>query len=134
MELAERADAFQAMVAMRDGTRLNTFVFLPLTRYPDFATWQPFLDKIIPHPGPDAFRARHNFRHAIDIPGLHVTTWFDIVQTNVLAAFNDIQARTGTQKLWIGPNEHHFVYASNFFEWFDHHGRAGSILLAARLD
>jgi putative CocE/NonD family hydrolase len=43
-----------------------------------------------------------------------------------LAAFNDIQARTGTQKLWIGPNEHSFVYASNFwprdpyFEWFDH--------------
>src|SRR5262249_19815677 len=29
MELADRADAYQAMVAMRDGARLNTFVFLP---------------------------------------------------------------------------------------------------------
>ena len=29
MDLADRADAFQTMVAMRDGTRLNTFVFLP---------------------------------------------------------------------------------------------------------
>jgi hypothetical protein len=44
----------------------------------------------------------------------------------VIAAFNDIQARTGTQKLWIGANEHYFVYASNFwrhdpyFEWFGH--------------
>ena len=99
---------------------------LPLTRYPDFATWQPFLDEIITHPAPDAFRARHNFRRTIDIPGFHVTTWFDIFQTSVLAAFNDIQARTGTQKLWIGPNEHSFVYASNFwprdpyFEWFDY--------------
>jgi len=99
---------------------------LPLTRYPDFALWQPFLDEIISHPAPDAFRARHNFRRTIDIPGFHVTTWFDIFQTSVLAAFNDIQARTGTQKLWIGPNEHSFVYASNFwprdpyFEWFDH--------------
>ncbi len=99
---------------------------LPLTRYPDFATWQPFLDEIITHPGPDAFRARHNFRRTIDIPGFHVTTWFDIFQTSVLAAFNDIQARAGTQKLWIGPNEHYFVYASNFwprdpyFEWFDY--------------
>ena len=99
---------------------------LPLTRYPDFATWQPFLDEIITHPGPDAFRARHNFRRTIEIPGFHVTTWFDIFQTSVLAAFNDIQARTGTQKLWIGPNEHYFVYASNFwprdpyFEWFDY--------------
>src|SRR5439155_8719134 len=47
---------------------------LPLTRYPDFATWQPFLDEIISHPAPDAFRARHNFRRTIDIPGFHVTT------------------------------------------------------------
>ena len=99
---------------------------LPLTGYPDFATWQPFLDEIITHPAPDAFRARHNFRRTIDIPGFHVTSWFDIFQTSVIAAFQEIQARTGTQKLWVGPNEHYFVYASNFwprdpyFEWFGH--------------
>jgi putative CocE/NonD family hydrolase len=99
---------------------------LPLTQYPDFADWQPFLDEIITHPARDAFREQHNFRRTIDIPGFHVTSWFDIFQTSVLAAFNDIQARTGTQKLWIGPNEHSFVYASNFwprdpyFEWFDY--------------
>jgi putative CocE/NonD family hydrolase len=99
---------------------------LPLTRCPDFATWQPFLDEIITHPAPDAFRAAHNFRRTIEIPGFHVTSWFDIFQTSVLAAFNDIQARVGNQKLWIGPNEHHFVYQSNFwprdpyFEWFDY--------------
>ena len=102
------------------------WLLLPLTGYPDFATWQPFLDEIITHPGDDAFRARHNFRRTIDIPGFHVTSWFDIFQTSVIAAFNNIQARTGTQKLWIGPNEHYFVYTSNFwvrdpyFEWFDH--------------
>ncbi len=109
---------------------------LPLTGYPDFATWQPFLDEIITHPAPDPFRARHNFRRTIDIPGFHVTTWFDIFQTSVIAAFNDIQARTGTQKLWIGPNEHYFVYASNFwsrdpyFAWFDHwlKGEANGII------
>src|SRR5437868_3372920 len=99
---------------------------LPLAGYPDFATWQPFLDEIVTHPAPDPFRARHNFRRTIDIPGFHVTTWFDIFQTSVIAAFQEIQARTGTQKLWIGPNEHYFVYASNFwprdpyFEWFDY--------------
>jgi putative CocE/NonD family hydrolase len=99
---------------------------LPLAGYPDFATWQPFLDEIITHPAPDAFRARHNFRATIDIPGFHVTSWFDIFQISVIAAFQDIQARTGTQKLWIGPNEHYFVYAENFwprdpyFEWFDY--------------
>ncbi|HXC30584.1 MAG TPA: CocE/NonD family hydrolase, partial [Stellaceae bacterium] len=99
---------------------------LPLTGYLDFATWQPFLDEIITHPAPDDFRARHNFRSTIDIPGFHVTTWFDIFQTSVIAAFQEIQARTGTQKLWVGPNEHYFVYATNFwprdpyFEWFGH--------------
>ncbi len=35
---------------------------LPLAGYPDFSIWQPFLDEIITHPTPDAFRARHNFR------------------------------------------------------------------------
>jgi hypothetical protein len=99
---------------------------LPLSGYPDFATWQPFLDEIITHPAPDTFRAAHNFRRTIEIPGFHLTTWFDIFQTSVLAAFNDIQSRVGNQKLWIGPNEHHFVYHRNFwprdpyFAWFDY--------------
>jgi putative CocE/NonD family hydrolase len=99
---------------------------LPLTRYPDFAVWQPFLDEIISHPGPDAFRSRHNFRRTIDIPGFHVTSWFDIFLTSVISAFQEIQSRTGTQKLWVGPNDHYFVYADNFwsrdpyFEWFGH--------------
>jgi hypothetical protein len=99
---------------------------LPLTGYPDFATGQPFLDEIITHPAPDAFRAAHNFRRTIDIPGFHVTSWFDIFQTSVMAAFGEIQARAGNQKLWIGPNEHYFVYHDNFwrddpyFTWFDY--------------
>jgi putative CocE/NonD family hydrolase len=99
---------------------------LPLTGYPDFTTWQPFLDEIITHPALDAFRAAHNFRATIEIPGFHVTSWFDVFQTSVIAAFSDIQARVGNQKLWIGPNEHYFVYQNNFwprdpyFEWFDH--------------
>ena len=135
---AETLDAMAASAAARyarlDAARQADLPFigsadwmrLPLSRYPDFAAWQPFLDEIITHPAPDAFRARHNFRRTIDIPGFHVTTWYDIFQTSVLAAFNDIQARTGTQRLWIGPNEHSFVYAGNFwprdpyFEWFDH--------------
>ena len=99
---------------------------LPLTRYPDFTTGQPFLDEILTHPAPDAFRAAHDFRRTIDIPGFHVTSWFDIFQTSVIAAFSEIQARAGNQKLWIGPNEHYFVYHPNFwpydpyFAWFDH--------------
>jgi len=99
---------------------------LPLSGYPDFSVWQPYLDEIISHPAPDDFRARHNFRATIDVPGFHVTTWFDIFQTSVLAAFIEIQSRVGNQRLWIGPNNHYFVYERNFwprdpyFEWFDY--------------
>src|SRR5229473_3564551 len=131
-ELAAAAERAAARYARLDAARLGELPFtaspdwlhLPLMGYPDFAAWQPFLDEIVSHPAPDRFRAAHNFRKTIDIPGFHVTSWFDIFQTSVIAAFQDIQARTGTQKLWIGPNEHYFVYADNFwprdpyFEWF----------------
>lgn len=99
---------------------------LPLKRYPAFSTWQPFLDEILSHPAPDQFRAQHNFRATIAIPGFHATTWYDIFLTSVLAAFDDIQARVGNQKLWIGPNHHYFIYERRFwprdpyFEWFGH--------------
>ena len=46
----------------------------------------------------------------IAVPGFHVTTWFDIFLTSVLAAFRELQARVGHQRLWIGPNDHYFVY------------------------
>ncbi|MDA0822554.1 MAG: CocE/NonD family hydrolase [Proteobacteria bacterium] len=99
---------------------------LPLTGYPDFTIWQPYLDEIISHPSADDFRASHNFRKQIEIPGFHVTTWFDIFSSSVIKAFCDIQARVGNQLLWVGPNAHYFVYEDNFwpfdpyFEWFDH--------------
>lgn len=99
---------------------------LPLKGYPAFSTWQPFLDEILSHPAPDAFRASHDFRRSIDIPGFHATTWYDIFLSSVIAAFNDIQARVGNQKLWIGPNHHYFIYESRcwprdpYFEWFGH--------------
>lgn len=102
------------------------WMHLPLTGYPDFSVWQPYLDEIISHPAPDEFRDQHNFRKMINVPGFHVTAWFDIFQTSVIAAFRDIHTRVGKQRLWIGPNAHYFVYENNFwprdpyFEWFDH--------------
>ncbi len=127
---ASAAACYQRLDAARQAEppfiHSDDWMRLPLTRHPDFATWQPYLDEIITHPASDAFRARHNFRQTIEIPGFHVTTWFDIFQTSVLAAFNDIQGRVGNQLLWIGPNGHYFVYEENFwprdpyFEWFDY--------------
>ncbi len=102
------------------------WMHLPLIGYPDFSIMQPHLDEILRHPAPDEFRSRHNFRSTIDIPGFHVTTWFDIFQTSVIAAFKQLHASVGNQRLWIGPHNHYFVYETNFwprdpyFEWFDH--------------
>ena len=143
-ELAAAAERAAARYARLDAARMGEppfiaspdWLHLPLMGYPDFAAWQPFLDEIVSHPAPDRFRAAHNFRKTIDIPGFHVTSWFDIFQTSVIAAFQDIQARTGTQKLWIGPNEHYFVYADNFwprdpyFAWFGYwlKGEASALL------
>ena len=100
------------------------WMHLPLLGYPEFSVWQPYLDELISHPAPDAFRAAHSFRATIDVPGFHATTWFDIFLTSVLAAFGEIQARVGNQRLWIGPNDHYFVYETQYwtrdpwFEWF----------------
>jgi uncharacterized protein len=133
-ELAAIADSARARYVALDTARQANPPFIecaewmhqPLTGYPDFAVWQPYLDEILRHPGPDEFRARHNFRATIGIPGFHVTTWFDIFQTSVLAAFTELHSRVGNQRLWIGPNTHYFVYERNFwprdpyFEWFDY--------------
>ncbi len=102
------------------------WMHLPLMGYPDFSVWQPYLDEILSHPAPGLFRMRHNFRATINVSGFQVTSWFDIFQTSVIAAFKEIQARVGNQRLWIGPNAHYFVYENKFwprdryFEWFDY--------------
>jgi putative CocE/NonD family hydrolase len=133
-ELAAAAESARARYIALDAARQANppfiesaeWMHLPLIGYPDFSTLQPYLDEILRHPKPDEFRARHNFRATIDIPGFHVTTWFDIFQTSVIAAFKDIHSRAGNQRLWIGPNNHYFVYERNFwprdpyFEWFDY--------------
>lgn len=97
---------------------------LPLIGYPNFTTLQPFLNEILCHPTPDRFREAHNFRATINVPGFHVTSWFDIFQTSVIKAFLEIELRAGNQRLWVGPNAHYFVYDRHFwprdpyFEWF----------------
>ena len=47
-------------------------------------------------PCPTISAARHDFRSTIDVPGFHVTCWYDIFLTSVIAAFQEIQARVGT--------------------------------------
>ena len=128
---AERAMATYASLdqARHDDppfTRSAAWMRLPLVDYPDFASWQPFLNELVSQPVPSAFRAAHDFRRTITIPGFHATSWYDIFLTSVLAAYGEIQARVGNQRLWIGPNGHYFIYEPNFwsrapyFEWFDY--------------
>jgi predicted acyl esterase len=66
---AAAAERYTRLEAARQATlpfiESADWMRLPLTGYPDFATWQPYLDEIIIHPAPDDFRARHNFRRTI---------------------------------------------------------------------
>ena len=133
-ELAAVADSARARYAALDAPRRQNPPFVesaewmrvPLTGYPDFSVFQPYLDKILGHPAPDEFRTRHNFRARINVPGFHVSTWFDIFLTSLPAAFTELQSRVGNQRLGIGPNGHYCVYEPNFwardpyFEWFGH--------------
>tara|TARA_Y100001934_G_scaffold13266_1_gene16197 strand:+ start:24600 stop:26396 length:1797 start_codon:yes stop_codon:yes gene_type:complete len=133
-EMDEAAARVMARYNRLDAARMENPPFtsseewmrLPLSDYPDFAVWQPFLNEIITHPTPDEFRAAHNFRASIEIPGFHVTSWYDIFLTSVIAAFMEIQMRVGNQRLWIGPNDHYFIYEEQFwprdpyFDWFGH--------------
>lgn len=124
LDKAKRLEAAKSLDPPLIGS--EDWMRLPLKGTLHFAVIQPFLDEILSHPVPDAFRAAHDFRKTIDIPGFHATTWYDIFQTSVIAAFQEIQARAGNQKLWIGPNAHYYIYESAFwprdpfFEWFDH--------------
>ena len=124
---AERYDRLEA-ARHEDPPYVNSpdWMRLPLTSYPDFSVWQPFLDEILTHSAPDDFRAAHDFSRTIEAPGFLATTWYDIFQTSMIRAFTEIQGRTGNQRLWIGPNHHYFIYETNFwptdpyFDWFDH--------------
>lgn len=103
------------------------WMHLPLTGYPDFSVVQPFLDEILTHPTTDDFRQGHDFVPTIEVPGFHATSWYDVFMPSVLRAYQELQARVGNQKLWIGPNAHYFIYDRRFwldrvpyFEWFGH--------------
>ncbi len=124
LEKAKRLEA--GKIALPPFVGSFDWTALPLKDTAAFSVIQPFLDEILAHPIPDEFRATHDFRASIDIPGFHATTWYDIFQTSVIAAFQEIQARIGNQKLWIGPNAHYFIYETQFwprdpfFDWFGH--------------
>ncbi len=132
MAVAEKSagESYEALAAAQEEwppfIHSAAWMHLPLTGYPDVSVLQPYLDEILRHPAPDRFRAAHNFRDTIDVPGFHATCWFDIFQTSVISAFVELQRRVGDQRLWIGPNDHYFVYDRRFwirdpyFEWFDH--------------
>jgi putative CocE/NonD family hydrolase len=102
------------------------WMHLPLLDYPAISLIQPFWNEVLSHPTQDNFRDNHDFKGRIEIPAIHVTTWYDIFFRSTLEAFTTIQKRGGHQKLFIGPGDHYAVYSPNFwpydpfFLWFDY--------------
>jgi putative CocE/NonD family hydrolase len=99
---------------------------LPLRDWPGFARCVPAVDEFIGPRADDEFGTPSDLRAKINVPGFHVSAWYDFWSNSAIATFQNIQSRTGTQKLWIGPNAHEAVATNNFwpripyFEWFDH--------------
>jgi len=117
MELADRggARAFQAMVTMRDGTRLNTFVFLPKSAGP---CWP-----VILHRTPYGITAS-DARDKTDCTGAWLPSteepfrgsilrgWRNIVAHGYAAVYQDTRGRHGSE----GEDR---VYADDAFDGHD---------------
>ena len=108
-------------------TESKWWMRLPLLNYPSLSVLYPIINEMMSHPTQDDFRDNQDFGKSIEIPTLHLITWYDMFCSGVLEAFKTIQERVGTQqKLFIGPGGHMAVYQPDFwpfdpfFTWFDY--------------
>jgi putative CocE/NonD family hydrolase len=100
MELADRAHAFQAMVAMRDGARLNTFVFLPQSggpRWPVIAHRTPY--GITASDASDKTDYTRAWLPSAEEPfrGSILRGWRNIVAHGYAAVYQDTRGRHGSE-------------------------------------
>jgi uncharacterized protein len=107
-------------------TESKWWMHLPLLDFPGINEILPFWNEMLSHPTQDDFRDYHNFKSKIEIPAIHISTWYDIFLMSNLNAFQDIQSRVNNQKIFIGPGDHEAVYSPDslpydpFFPWFDY--------------
>src|SRR6202158_5172588 len=115
IDAATGARCFQIMVAMRDGTRLNTFVFLPAEGGPRF----PVILHRTPY-GIAAADARDKFDHtnawlpsaAEPMRGSILRGWKNIAARGYVAVYQDCRGRHGSE----GEDR---VYADDAADGFD---------------
>src|SRR6266481_10005335 len=118
MELADRsgsARAFQATVAMRDGTRLNTFVFLPESggpRWPVILLRTPY--GIAASDAADKTDCSRAWLPSTEEPfrGSILRGWRNIIRHGYVAVYQDTRGRHGSE----GEDR---VYANDFADGFD---------------
>jgi predicted acyl esterase len=71
---------------------------------------------VISHPAPDSFRARHNIRATIDIPGVHVTS-FPRRARNTNRGGNPVLAQDSEAAIRVAANGvHHAAATPSFIE------------------
>jgi putative CocE/NonD family hydrolase len=109
-----------------DSSASKWWMYLPLLDYPAVNRLLPFQNELLSHPSQDSFRDHLDFRSKIQIPTLHVTTWYDFAVQSNIETFRVVQEKAGNQKLFVGPGDHFAVYTPNFlpddpfFPWFDY--------------
>src|SRR5436309_3536901 len=130
MKLVDRsgiARAFQAMVAMRDGTRLNTFVFLPESRGP---RWPVILHRtpygIAASDAADKTDCTRAWLPSAEEPfrGSILRGWRNITRHGYVAVYQDTRGRHGSE----GEDR---VYADDAAEGFDNLGRVAGLAATA---
>jgi uncharacterized protein len=110
---------------MFNSAKSKWWMHLPLLNYPAISQLLPFQNELLSHPTQDGFRDHLNFRDRMQVPAIHVTTWYDFAAESNLETFKVLQERVGNQKLFIGPGDHFAVYSPTFlpydpfFQWFD---------------
>jgi len=111
---------------MLNSAESKWWMHLPLLNYPAISQILPFQNELLSHPTQDDFRDRLNFRDEMQIPALHVSTWYDYAAGPSIKTFKVLQEKVGNQKLFIGPGDHFALYGPTFwpydpfFLWFDY--------------
>lgn len=116
MQLENGIRCFQAMVPMRDGVRLNTFVYLPQDvasrRYPVILQRTPY--GITAAAAPDKTDCTQGWLPAADAPmrGSILRGWRSIVDRGYVAVYQDTRGRNGSE----GEDR---VYADDAHDGYD---------------
>lgn len=100
------------------------WMYLPIMEYPVISQLVPAWDTYMENLENVSWRDSFDTVDAIEVPGLHISGWFDMYPDSNLRAFTILQERVGNQKVFI-YNGGHDGFTTRlpydpYFRWWDH--------------